>query len=1149
MAIVFVPRRSALLAARLRSAIRAGLLILAVALLCTQTALAGNRVLIIHSYHSGLSWTDEIMRGIRDVFDPAGDAIELTAEYLDARRFPDAESAKLTRELLVEKLKKLNPDLVLVSDNAALDFALLHRYTLFSKVPIVFCGINNYTPSRISGFRRVTGVAEDVSVADTVHLALRLHPGTEEIIIIGRTSVASDKANRDSFAAALPDLSAGVAVTFWDDVPMGGLRARLERLKPGSLVFINGLLQDETGRQLMYGETTEWVRSSTSVPLYSLWDVYLGHGIVGGRLVSGYRQGRLAAEQAKRILKGENPDSIPVVSARDANRYMFDDRQLKRFDLKPAILPRDSVIVNLPDSFYTRYRSFIWTLAGVILGLGVFIVVLALALVRQRRAEEQLRLANRVVENSPLVLFRWKATAEWPIETVSNNVSRFGYEPGELLSGRIHFSSLVHPDDLERVTAEVNEFCRRGEDRFQQEYRIVTKEGEVVWVEDRTVLERDAGGRITHFQGILIDITDRKRTEMVLSARVRLLQFAATHPLDDLLQATLDEAEKLTGSSIGFYHYLEADQNTLSLQNWSTRTQKEFCKAEGKGLHYDVASAGVWVECIQQRRPVIHNDYAALPHRKGVPPGHAPLVRELVVPVLRGGSIEAVFGVGNKAHDYTSHDVETVSLLADLAWGIVGLKKAEAALSESERRYRTIIEHAPFGIVRATREGKLLSANPAFAAILKYDSPEELLDAVNRTSVHEALFVEPSLRESIIERIFSGDSWHVLENRYRCRDGSIITCKVHSRMVPAPDGNGCEFESFLENITERLEAEQALRESEEKFRVLAETSPAAIALYQGEGLVYINPTTSRLIGYSLEELSGFSFWDCVHDDFRELVRERGLARLRGEALPEQYECKFVTKDGRELWALIAIGRIEYKGKPAGIVTLIDTTEAKLADERMRASLAEKEVLLKEVHHRVKNNLQIISSLLDLQSDYLRDERSRAIIRESQNRIRSMALIHQKLYQSESFAFVNFREYIEELAADLFASYARDPLLIELHVAVGDVTLGMDEAIPCGIIVNELVSNALKHAFPGGRGGVITIRCDAGDEGCIALSVADNGVGLPHGFVFRNAESLGLQLVSMLVKQLGGRVTFSGEQGGTVAAVTFPSAASCEMRRT
>jgi len=626
------------------------------------------------------------------------------------------------------------------------------------------------------------------------------------------------------------------------------------------------------------------------------------------------------------------------------------------------------------------------------------------------RAEESLRQANLVVENGPAVLFRWSASEGWPVEMVSNNVTRFGFSPDELLSGRAPFSSMVHPDDVEHVTSEVAEHTRSGEDHFRQEYRIVTRDGDVRWIDDYTVVNRDAEGSVTSYQGILVDITERKRTENVMSARMRLLQFAQTHTLEELLQATLDEAESLTGSSIGFYHYLEADQKTLSLQNWSTRTKREFCKAEGEVLHYDVSKAGVWVDCIRLRRPVIHNDYTSLPHRKGLPPGHAPVIRELVIPVFRGDTIVAVFGVGNKTGDYTSQDVETLSLLTDLAWG----------------------------------------------------------------------------------------------------------------------------------IADRMRAERALRESEEKFRVLAETSSAAIALYQGEEVIYANPTASRLIGYPVEELSSTSFWNYAHEDFREMLRERGLARMQGEPTPSQYECKFVTKDGRELWSIVSVGRIEYKGKPAGIVTLIDTTESKLAEEQVRSSLAEKEVLLKEIHHRVKNNLQIVSSLLDLQSDFMAGNASRLFLRDTQDRIKSMALIHQKLYQSDSLAFIDLREYVQELADSLYSSSVNDPDLISLEVDSEEILLGMDEAVPCGLIVNELISNSLKHAFPEGMAGDVSIRCRI-DDGRVVITVSDNGVGLPTGLDVTNAETLGLQLVCMLTEQLRGTLSMDGEQGGASVKISFPGA--------
>jgi len=193
-------------------------------------------------------------------------------------------------------------------------------------------------------------------------------------------------------------------------------------------------------------------------------------------------------------------------------------------------------------------------------------------------------------------------------------------------------------------------------------------------VEERTVDLVHANEKLQH------EITVRKRTESVIMARLRLLQFAATHTLEELLQATLDEAEALTDSRIGFCHFLGPDQNTLSLQSWSTRTIGLFCTAAVGGRHYDVSEAGVWVDCIRERRPVIHNDYASLPHRKGMPADHVQVIRELVLPVMRDSNIVAILGVGNKAGDYTSHDVEAVSLLGDLAWDIAERKRAEEQL-------------------------------------------------------------------------------------------------------------------------------------------------------------------------------------------------------------------------------------------------------------------------------------------------------------------------------------------------------------------------------------------------------------------------------------------------------------------------------------
>ncbi|MDI6791438.1 MAG: histidine kinase dimerization/phosphoacceptor domain -containing protein, partial [bacterium] len=215
----------------------------------------------------------------------------------------------------------------------------------------------------------------------------------------------------------------------------------------------------------------------------------------------------------------------------------------------------------------------------------------------------------------------------------------------------------------------------------------------------------------------------------------------------------------------------------------------------------------------------------------------------------------------------------------------------------------------------------------------------------------------------------------------------------------------------------------------------------------------------------------------------------------------------------------------------------EITERKRAEDQIKASLKEKEVLLQEVHHRVKNNLQIILSLFNLQSGYIKDKQSLDLLKESRNRIKSMALVHERLYQSKDLARVEFAEYIRGLTTDLFRSYGVDSELIKLIINVNNVYLDISTAIPCALIINELVSNSLKHAFPSGQEGEIGLDLRLDDENKFTLMVRDNGVGLPKDLDFRNTESLGLQLVVTLVDQIEGSIELD-RSAGTAFKIEF-----------
>jgi PAS domain S-box-containing protein len=301
----------------------------------------------------------------------------------------------------------------------------------------------------------------------------------------------------------------------------------------------------------------------------------------------------------------------------------------------------------------------------------------------RKRAEEALRESEEkfrvLADSTPTAVMlyqddRW-VYANRAAETIC------GYSEKELLA--ISFWDIVHPD-FKPLIQERGRKRQRGEETTNRyEFKIIMKDGTEKWVDlsgASTMLRGRPAGIIS-----VLDITDHKRVESIMQARLHLLEFVNSHSMDEFLIATLDEIEALTGSQIGFYHFLESDQKTLTLQNWSTNTLKNMCTAEGKGSHYDIAQAGVWVDCVHERRPIIHNDYASLPHRKGMPEGHAPVVREVVVPIFRDNLIKTIIGVGNKSTNYDESDIGIVSQLGDLSWDITERKRAEEELSRVNR--------------------------------------------------------------------------------------------------------------------------------------------------------------------------------------------------------------------------------------------------------------------------------------------------------------------------------------------------------------------------------------------------------------------------------------------------------------------------------
>jgi two-component sensor histidine kinase len=259
----------------------------------------------------------------------------------------------------------------------------------------------------------------------------------------------------------------------------------------------------------------------------------------------------------------------------------------------------------------------------------------------------------------------------------------------------------------------------------------------------------------------------------------------------------------------------------------------------------------------------------------------------------------------------------------------------------------------------------------------------------------------------------------------------------------------------------------------------------------------------------------------------------GLYTKAQEGVSQNFESIIYGSGGKQLIYATFLSPIKIKGKKKFDLAClaVDLTHKKEIELKLRKLLKEKEILLKEVHHRVKNNLQVISSILNLQSSYVKDQMTLDILRESQNRIKAMSFIHESLYRSDDFSFVNFSSYINSLSSNLVQTYIIKHTNIRLDLDLGDVNLNLDQAIPCGLIINELVSNSIKYAFPFKKQGKICIKLTK-DGNKIYLSVSDNGIGLPVNFDVENTDSLGLQLVYILVSQLDGDIKVINKKGTT-----------------
>jgi len=439
-----------------------------------------------------------------------------------------------------------------------------------------------------------------------------------------------------------------------------------------------------------------------------------------------------------------------------------------------------------------------------------------------------------------------------------------------------------------------------------------------------------------------------------------------------------------------------------------------------------------------------------------------------------------------------------------------------------EERYRNLFEHINtcVAVYEAVDDGEDF-------IIRDFNRAAELTEDVKRDDVigRRVTDVFPGIGDfgllEVLRRVYrTGQSEHFPAALYH--DNRKIGWRDNF-VYRLPSG---EVVAVYEDLTREKQLEEELEEKEMLYRCIFENTGAATTIVDEDTtIVLANREFEKLSGYSRKEIEGRKSWTefVVDADLEKMMKYHQLRRRNPELAPRRYTFGFRTREGEVRYMQMTADMIP--GTMKSVAPMVDITEIKEADEELRRSLHEKEILLKEIHHRVKNNLQIISSLLNLQALSTEGVEVRDVLRESQGRIKVMAMIHEHLYQSESLARINFRAYIERLVEDIVISYGAG---VRTKIEVDDVEFDVDTAIPLGLIINELVTNSVKYAFPAGTGTVwVKVRSLDGE---VAVSVADDGVGLPGNIDPESTDTLGLTLVRILTEQLDGTLTINRDNG-------------------
>ncbi|WP_214045216.1 PAS domain S-box protein [Methanomethylovorans sp.] len=788
------------------------------------------------------------------------------------------------------------------------------------------------------------------------------------------------------------------------------------------------------------------------------------------------------------------------------------------------------ILMDFPIGF--THRKWLWCL---IPEKGSDGEILCVFLIGRDITEKKLPIADSslytsrsyvLFENSMDMIF--ETDKNGAITYVSHHIQKYGFKEEELLSTNIF--ELFIPEDRDHASREYLRL-QTSEGMATMTMRLRDKNGKLFWFECRCSRQEDANSAFIGISGILKDITEHMEKEQVIrileAVSITASKFLQIGVSSENFKEILEQLGRATNVSrvYIFQNETEDDCNLLMSHKyeWVARgIAPQINNPLLQKLPYHLM-APRW-EKTMRRRYHISGLIKNFPDEERRALSDQGIVSLAAVPIYIGREWWGFIGFDDCEHEreWSLVEMDALWIAADTIGAAILKQQIESEISKSQKRMKTILEAVQTGVIIIDAGSHtIVDANPMAVQLIG----GEKVDIIGKTC-HDFMCAAEKGKCPLTDQKQIMDFSERLLVTAKGERVPILKNAVHIEL----DGRQCIVESFLD-ISHLKETERALMESEEKFRTLFMNANDVIYIYDymEDKIKEVNHIASEMLGYSRVELLDMSPRDFNAPEYTALLPERFQElKKKGKTI---YETIYLTNAGKHIPMEIISRIIDYKGKKAILTVARDISERKLAEEAYK-----KDVLLKEIHHRVKNNLQVIASLLSLQSRKFQNRDVILAFAESQNRIRSMAIAHEKLYMSKNLKNIDVADYIKNLANYLLCFYRTDTKKVNLEIDVDEIYLDIDKIVPLGLIVNELITNSLKHAFDSGRDGLVSLSLKSCD-GSLVLTISDNGSGIPEDVDVFNTSSLGLQLIIALIEQLKGKLKID-RCAGTTFIMTF-----------